>query len=348
MNLPENERVRPTRRAAIKTAGAGALLAVAGGSTAYAATGAASAGEDILTREVPKTGERVPALGLGTFMTWDVLPRYPRGALSEVMRRLWDGGARVVDVSALYGMSEANVGEAARALGLTDKLFVTNKTWAAGEYLNNPSHAERQFANSQRRLSRRTMDVMQVHSLTNAEMIVPIHRRWKQEGKTRYIAVTHHVVPYFPAIEHWIRTGDLDFVQVRYSIFMREAERRILPAAADHGTAVLVNMALEKARLHHLVRGKALPGFARDIGCGTWAQFFLKYVLSHPDVTCVLTGTGNPEHISDNLGALRGPLPDRAMRRRMVRHMETIPGFADLENLPWYPGRTWDKGLVRL
>jgi diketogulonate reductase-like aldo/keto reductase len=353
MSSPENDHPdhpdlsgRPSRRAVIGAVGAGALLAAAGGSAAYAA--ATSGRDDILTRVIPKTGERIPAIGLGTFMTWDILRRYPRDQLREVMRRLLAGGARVVDTSALYGMSEENVGEAARALGVTDRLFITGKTWATGEYLNDTSHVDRQFATSQRLLSRRRLDVLQVHSLTNAEMVVPIHRRWKQEGRIRYLAVTHHVPAYFQALEHWIRTGDLDFVQFRYSIFMREAERRLLPLAADHGVAVLTNMSLEKGRLHAVVKGRPLPGLARELGCETWAQFFLKYVLAHPNVTCVLTGTGNPGHMSENLAALWGPLPDGALRRQMVRHMQGIPGFAEIDDMPWYPGRTWDKGLVRL
>jgi diketogulonate reductase-like aldo/keto reductase len=134
---------------------------------------------------------------------------------------------------------------------------------------------------------------------------------------------------------------------VRYSIFMRQAEERILPAALNTGTAVLVNMPLEKARLHKLVESRRLPGFAAEIGCRTWAQFFLKYVASHPAVTCVLPATTNPAHAEENAGAMRGPLPDQAMRQRMVRHMETIPGFADLESMPWYPGKSFD-GVVRL
>lgn len=331
---------------------AGALLgaapaATAATATAAAATPAAARATDVLTRPIPKSGERLPLIGLGTFMTFDKQPGAPRDHLREVLDRFWTGGGRVVDTSPLYGMSDVSIGDFARELDITDRLFLTNKAWSTGEYLNDASHAERQLEQSRIRLWRKAIDVMQVHSLTNAEMIVPILRRWKEAERIRYLGVTHHVPAYFGAIEHWINTGDLDFVQVRYSIFMRQAEQRILPAAADRGTAVMVNMPLEKARLHKLVEGRRLPGFAAEIGCSTWAQFFLTYVASHPAVTCVLAATTNPDHVAENVAAMRGPLPDRAMRARMVRHMESIPGFAELESMPWYPGKTFD-GVVKL
>ncbi|HEX2317007.1 MAG TPA: aldo/keto reductase [Thermomonospora sp.] len=341
MHAPGND--GPSRRSVITAVGAGAVATAVGAGTA-----AATVRGTVPMREIPRTGERIPVMGLGTFMTWDILPRHPRGRLREVLRRLWEGGGTVVDTSALYGMSEVNVGDAARALGLTDRLFLTNKTWATGEYLNHTGQADRQFAQSQRRLSRRRIDVLQVHSLANAEMNVALHQRWKREGRMRYAGVTHHVFPaYVPAMEHWMRTVPLDFVQIRYSIFMREAERTLLPLAADRGIAVQVNMPLEKGRLHHLVRGRELPGFAREF-CDGWTDFFLKYVISHPAVTNVVPGTGDPDHMTQNLRAARGDLPDQATRERMVAHLRTIPGFDDLERMPWYPGRVWDKGLVRL
>ncbi|MFI0350465.1 aldo/keto reductase [Actinomadura sp. 9N407] len=340
----------PSRRKLIKGAGAGALIATGLAGTAGAASASAGPGfRDLITRRIPRTGERVPAVGLGTFMTFDRLPHAPRGHIRDVMSRFWEGGGRVLDTSALYGASEANVGEFARGLDITDGLFLTDKSWACGEYFTDPSHALRQFEQSLRRLHRERLDAVQVHSLTNTPMILPILRRLKDEGRIRYLGVTHHEIPeQSAALERWIRTGDLDMVQVRYSIFMREAERRILPAAADHGTAVMVNMPLEKARLHEVVRGRRLPGFAREIGCTTWSQFFLKYVISHPAVTCVLPATTDAAHVRDNLAAMRGPLPDRELRRRMVRHMESIPGFSAIDGRPWYPGKTFPDSQVKL
>jgi diketogulonate reductase-like aldo/keto reductase len=301
----------------------------------------------LITKEIPRTKERVPAIGLGTFMTFDVLSNQPRAHLGQVMRRFWDGGGRLVDVSPLYGMSEINVSEFAKTLGLTNNLFITNKTWATGEYLGDPSQAQRQLEQSLKRLSRDRIDVMQVHSLVNIDAILPLLKAWKKEGKIRYVGITHHDPLYFAALEKWIENGDLDFVQVRYSIRQREVEDRILPSAAARGTAVLANMPFEKARLFELVKGQSLPDFASEIGCENWAQFFLKYVISHPALTCAIPATTNPNHVAENIGALRGALPDNSMRTQMVKHMESLPGFDTLLQTPWYPGKTFN-GLVRL
>lgn len=263
------------------------------------------------------------------------------------MRRFWDAGGRLVDTSLLYSMSEVNVGEFARTLGLTNDLFITNKTWATGEYLGDRSQAQRQLEQSLKRLSRDRIDVMQVHSLVNVDAILPLLKAWKKSGKIRYVGVTHHDPLYFAALERWIENGDLDFVQLRYSIRQREVEDRILRAAAAQRTAVLANMPFEKARLFELVKGQPLPDFASEIGCENWAQFFLKYVISHPAVTCAIPATTNPDHVVENMGALRGSLPDNSTRARMVKHMESLPGFDNLLQTPWYPGKTFN-GLVRL
>ncbi|WP_199305976.1 aldo/keto reductase [Pseudanabaena sp. FACHB-2040] len=240
---------------------------------------------------------------MGTFLTFDVLPDQPRDQLQQVMRQFWEAGGRMIDVSPLYGMSGVNVGEPAATLGITDELFIANKIWATGKYLGDDSQALRRLEQSMQRLSRDRIDTLQVHSLVNMEMMVPLLREWKQEGKIRYLGVTHHDLPlYANPVTRWIENGDLDFVQVRYSIFERGVEERILPAAADQETAVLVNMPFEKARLFEVVQGQPLPEFARDIGCENWAQFFLKYVISHLAVTCAIPATTNPAHVVENLG----------------------------------------------
>lgn len=188
---------------------------------------------------------------------------------------------------------------------------------------------------------------MQVHSLVNVDVMLPLLRAWKQEGKVRYVDITHHEPVYFAAIAQWIERENLDFVQVRYSIAQRQAEERIFPAAAERGVAVLANMPFEKARLFELVKGQPLPDFAREIGCENWAQFFLKYVISHPAGTAAIPATTNPDHVAQNMDALRGALPDQAMRARMVQHMESISGFDKVTQTSWYPGKQFN-GLVRL
>jgi diketogulonate reductase-like aldo/keto reductase len=219
---------------------------------------------DLLMKEIPRTNEKVPAIGMGTFLTFDVLESQPRDTIQQVMGRFWASGGRMIDVSPLYGMSEVNVGEFAEALSLTNELFIANKIWATGDYLGDKSHAQQQFEQSLQRLSRDRLDLLQVHSLVNVEMMVPLLKEWKQENKVRYIGVTHHDLPLYAApIERWIENGDLDFVQIRYSIFERGVEDRILPAAAEKGVAVLVNMPFEKARLFEVVQGQPLPVFSQ-------------------------------------------------------------------------------------
>jgi diketogulonate reductase-like aldo/keto reductase len=302
---------------------------------------------EIITKEITRTKERIPAIGLGTFMTFDVLSDQPRNHIQQVMQSFWDNGGRTIDVSPLYGMSEANVGEFAQKLGITDDMFIANKIWATGKYLGDRSQAQSQFEQSIKELSRDRIDLMQVHSLVNVDVIVPLLEAWKEEGRIRYLGVTHHEPVYYAPIERWLERGNLDFIQVRYSIAERTAEERILPAAAAQGTAVLVNMPFEKARLFQLVTGQPLPDFAREIGCENWAQFFLKYVISHPAVTAAIPATTNPDHVVQNLGAMRGELPDRTMRTRMVQYMESIPGFDRITQTPWYPNKQF-AGLVRL
>lgn len=180
---------------------------------------------------------------------------------------------------------------------------------------------------------------MQCHSITNAGVVIPLLQAWKKEGHIGHVGVTHHESSYQAELTRIVESGTVDVVQTNYSIFNRTAEVRLLPAAADRGVGVFVNLPLEKARLMNVVQGHALPEFAAEFEATSWAQFFLKWVIAHPAVTCVLCGTSDPTHMTDNLQALRGALPDEAMRRRMVRHMETIPGFDAIGSMPWYPGK---------
>ena len=334
------------RRQFMKALGLG-IAATAVASSHLFGAGAEAQTPGLITKQIPRTGEVVPAIGLGSFLTFDVLPGQPREHIREVIRRFSEGGGRVIDTSPLYGMAEVNVGDFATALGINDRVFIGNKIWSTGEYLADDSHAARSLEQSTQRLWRDQIDLMQCHSLVNVDVIVPLLRAWKKEGRIRYLGVTHHEPAYFGVLAQWVEQGDVDFVQVRYSIYARMAEERLLRAAADRGTAVLVNMPLEKARLHKLVAGRPLPDFARELGIETWAQFFLTWVISHPAVTCAIPATANPEHLSENIAAMRGPLPDRDMRARMVRYMETIPGFDTLDEMPWYPDKTYPGVIGR-
>ncbi|WP_245974160.1 aldo/keto reductase [Bosea caraganae] len=310
--------------------------------------GTAAAASPVTTRAIPSSNEAVPALGLGTFLVFDLLPGAKRDNLREVMKTYADAGARVVDTSPLYGSAQYSVGQLATELGITERLFIANKVWATGEYLADESQARRSLELSQRALWRERIDAMHVHSLVNVDVVLPYLRAWKKEGLIRYTAISHYENQYHEPLAALVEAGNLDIVQVNYSIFNRAAESRILPAARDRGVAVFTNMPFEKARLFQVVQGRPLPDFAREFGAANWAQFFLKFAMSHPAVTCVLAATADPAHAAENVGALRGPLPDQAMRQRMVRHMETIPGFDRIAATPWYPGKAqMYQGLIR-
>lgn len=297
---------RVHRRTILQAAGA-VIGSMAIGSLAGSGALAQQATErPIIRRAIPKTGEEIPVVGLGTFETFDVLPGEPRGHIREIMRRFHEAGGRVIDTSPLYGMSEVSVGDFATELGIADDLFITNKRWTTGEWLSDDSHSEAQFRRSMERLWRNRMDVQQVHSLENFDQVLHLLRRWKDEGRVRYIGVTQWSPEYYDTMERLIRTGDLDFVQVNYTIFSRQAEERILPACADNGVAVQINIPFEKARLFTCVEGRPLPEFAAEFGAETWAQFFLKFIIAHPAVTNVIPATSNPEHLTDNMGALYG------------------------------------------
>jgi aryl-alcohol dehydrogenase-like predicted oxidoreductase len=343
---------RPNRRRLLQAGGIGAAVTVVGaGALAAALTSEPAApaiplGDDGTHRPIPGSDISVPAVGLGTFQTFDALPEDARAVRVEVMRRFWAEGGRVVDVSPLYGTSEENIARYAVPAGISDEMFLTNKIWSTGEHLWDESYARRSLETSMRRLSRTApIDVMQCHSLVNVETVVPMMHAWKQEGRIRRIGVTHHDPAYYGPLAHWVRSGGIDVVQVRYSMAERRAEDVILPLAAERGIGVLVNMPLEKGRLHDFVGDRRLPDFAADLGIRTWSQYFLKWVLGHPAVSVALAATADPEHVADNMAAARGPLPDASMRARMLEHLRAMPGFDAVTRQPWYPGKRY-PGLV--
>ncbi|WP_117196044.1 aldo/keto reductase [Rhizobium terrae] len=348
------EKSKINRRSFLGTMGATATgLALATNATAQTqATSATSptpqSNQNVVTRTLPRTGEKVTALGLGTFLTFDLKPGDRRDALRQVFERYVAAGGRVVDTSPLYGSAEVSVGQFMGEFEGSSEMFLANKVWSTGEYLGDESHAVESFRQSRMRTWRAAINLMQCHSITNAPVIVPLMKAWKKEGLIGHVGVTHHESAAQDQLLTFVQRGDVDFIQTNYSIFNRDAERRLLPAAADKGVGVLINLPLEKARLMKVVEGQPLPGFAQEFGANSWAQFFLKWVMAHPAVTSVLCGTSNPDHMSDNVQAMTGPLPDERMRARMVAHMETIPGFGSIGTMPWYPGKeNMYSGLIR-
>ncbi|MDX1396364.1 MAG: aldo/keto reductase [Gemmatimonadota bacterium] len=268
----------------------------------------------MLERPIPSSGENIPIVGLGTWQAFDVGPSpADRTNQRETLRRFAEGGGRVVDASPMYGRAERVVGDLAGELGVAGDLFMATKVWTEGRQAGVD-----QMETSMRLMRARPMDLMQVHNLVDVETHLATIREWKAEGIVRYVGITHYQVRAFHRLEELIRSHDLDFVQLNYSMATPDAERRLLGVAADHGTAVLVNRPYEGGSLFRAVRGRDLPPLAADLGCASWGQFFLKYLLGAPEVTCVIPGTDDPEHVLDNLGAGRGRLPDEAERRRMI------------------------------
>jgi diketogulonate reductase-like aldo/keto reductase len=219
----------------------------------------------------------------------------------------------MVDSSPMYGAAESVVGDLAAKLGMTDQLFLATKVWTHG---HGPGVA--QMEQSLRRLRRGRLDLMQIHNLLDWQTHLRMLREWKETGRIRYLGVTHYTASGYDELERVLRGESLDFAQINYSLGEREAERRILPLARDRGVAVIVNRPFLDGGLFQRVRGRALPSWAAELGCESWAQFFLKWIVAHPAVTCVIPGTSRPEHVADNMKAAVGVLPDSATRERMA------------------------------
>lgn len=270
------------------------------------------------TRPIPKTGERIPTIGLGTWQTFDVGPAAQnRAPLAEVLRRFLAAGGRVIDSSPMYGHAEAVTGDLLAEIGATGTPFLATKVWTSGK-----QEGIEQMDRSLRLMRAQRIDLMQVHNLLDWQTHLPVLREWKQAGKIRYLGVTHYARSAFPDLERLIRTEALDFVQLPYNLADREAEQRLLPAALDTGTAVLVMRPFQEGGLFRRVRGAPLPAWAAEIDCASWAQLFLKFILGHPAVTCPIPATSNPKHLADNVQAGHGRLPDEATRRKLIQLLD--------------------------
>jgi diketogulonate reductase-like aldo/keto reductase len=215
----------------------------------------------------------------------------------------------------MYGNSESVVGDLATELGIRKQLFLATKVWTRGR-----EAGIQQMEESFRRLKTRRIDLMQVHNLVDWRTHLPTLRRWKEEKRIRYIGVTHYTATAYGELADVLENHDIDFVQLNYSIAEREAERRLLALAMDHQVAVLVNRPFAEGALFRRARGKSLPAWAKQIGCATWSQFFLKFIISHPAVTCAIPATSKLDHLIENMQAGTGPLPDRELRERMARY----------------------------
>ena len=271
----------------------------------------------MLSRRVPSTGEMLPAIGLGTWRTFDVgSDERARSPPREVLRRFFAAGARVIDSSPMYGNAEAAVGDLIRGTPWAREAFVATKVWTSGR-----DAGEAQMTESERRMGGR-IDLMQIHNLLDWKTHLPALRAWKAAGRIRYLGITHFSVSAFDEMETILRKERVDFVQLPYSVGMRDAEKRLLPAALDTGTAVIVMRPFEGGSLFRDARARPLPALARELGASSWAQLFLKFILAHPAVTVAIPATADPGHASDNLAAGLGPLPDAAQRQRLVAELQ--------------------------
>ncbi len=302
------------RRAALATGAA--LPALANALDRSGPNGA----KPMLSRVIPSSAndERLPIVGMGTSNTFDIgLRAEERAPLLDVLKVFYESGARVIDSSPMYGAAERTAGDLVHQLGKRAETFFATKVWTKGR-----DDGIAQIEQSKRLLRTPTIDLLQIHNLLDWRAHVGTLHRMKGEGTARYIGVTHYTVSAHDDLESVLRAEKFDFAQFNYSLATRAAERRLLPFCRDHGIAVLINRPFEEDALFTRVRGRTLPAYAAELGCTSWAQFFLKYIVSHPAVTCVIPATSRASHMRDNVQAGFGNLPDEKMRRRMVKELE--------------------------
>ena len=309
--------MRLTRSTFLQLAGA-ALL----GRPAFAQQTRIEAGTLMHKRKAPSTGEMLGVVGLGTWQTFDVGDASAeRAPLADVLSALFDGGGSVVDSSPMYGRSEGVAGDLIAAAGARDKAFIATKVWTSGR-----DAGIAQMEQSLKLFHTDRIDLMQIHNLLDWQVHLETLRAWKKEGRIRLMGVTHYTESAHDALDAALRgfggkDGGFDFVQINYAIDDRGAERRLLRTAADKGVAVLVNRPFGGGGLMRKLSGRPLPAWARDIGCTSWAQILLKFVLAHPAVTCAIPGTSKPEHMRDNIQAGLGEYPDAGLLQKMIAEL---------------------------
>lgn len=296
-----------------------ASLAGLGALSALATAGSAAPGPT-LKRAIPKTGEEIPAIGMGSWITFNVgADPALREARAKVLQTFFAGGGGMIDSSPMYGSSEDVIGFGLKRIADTGALFSATKVWIWGQ-----ARGIRQMDDSRRLWGREKFDLMQVHNLLDWESHLETLAAHKAEGRVRYIGITTSHGERHEAMAKIMATQPLDFVQFSYNVLDREAERRLLPLAAERGLAVIVNRPFRQGDLFGPVARQPLPPWAGEFDCANWAQFFLKFVVSHPAVTCAIPATTRVDHMAENMGALLGRLPDPKTRERMIRHVESL------------------------
>ena len=268
-------------------------------------------------RVFPQVEVKLPKIGLGTWQTFDAgSSASARAPLREVLKLL-DGN--VVDSSPMYGSSESVAGDLIAELGMRERLFVATKVWTSGR-----EDGIAQMETSFQRLRVKVMDLMQVHNLVDVGTHTKTLQQWKSDGRVRHIGITHYTSSAYGEVERWLKSAPYDFLQINYSLGEREAEQRLLPLAAERKVRVIINRPFAEGALFRRTKGKQLPPWAAELGIASWAQYFLKWIVSHPSVTCAIPGTGRADHMKDNLAAGNGPMPDASARKRMQEYFDSL------------------------
>jgi len=297
----------------------GAFVGTSTAAMLWPLTGIAQPGP-VLTRAIPSTGEALPLVGLGTWITFNVgNDSEARDSCAEVMRAFFEAGGQMIDSSPMYGSSQEVVGYGLQKLGPPSNLFSADKVWTSSG-----SAGPSQIEASRRHWRVPGFDLLQVHNLLSWESHLRTLLAMKAAGEVRYIGITTSEGRRHREFERVMRQHPLDFIQVTYNILDREVEERILPLAAEHGIGVIVNRPFQQGSLLDRLERHPLPAWAAEIDARTWAQFILKFILSHPAVTCAIPATTRVDHVRENMAAATGPLPDAAMRARMIAYVENL------------------------
>jgi aryl-alcohol dehydrogenase-like predicted oxidoreductase len=305
-----------TRRRALEAGAAlGAVAAFGPGTAALAQTGT------LIQKRIPKTGEMLPPIGIGTNRYGVGTSEEERAPLRDTMARFVELGGKVMDTAMVYGTSEEVIGDLANGLNIRDRLFYSTKTDIRGQL-----RGEAGLQQALTRMKTDMIDAMLVHNIVNADTELPIMREWQRQGKFRYIGASISTPNQFEEMEQFMRNNDVEIVQFNYGLGDRLAAERLLPTAIDRGIAVMINVPFGGGRnsIFDVVEGKELPDFAAEFDATTWGQFFLKYIISHPGVTVAIPGTRQVAHVNDNFGAAFGRLPDAALRRRQEEFFDSI------------------------
>lgn len=267
----------------------------------------------MLKRVIPSTGEQIPVIGLGTFRSFDKrLNRRNRRNLTKVLKLFLNGGGSVIDSSPMYGRAEATIGSLLADMGMHDRTFIATKVWTSGK-----SRGIAEMEDSLTKLQANSVALIQVHNLVDCDTQVETLRDWKEAGRIKYLGITHYGVSGFGELIRRLNQGGIDFVQFPYSIAAPNAEERLLPLCRELGIATLINRPFEQSGLFSRTEGRALPILARDLGCDSWSQFFLKYIIGQPGVTCTIPATASPDHMCNNLAAGAEPLPTTTQQLKM-------------------------------